>query len=190
MAGFGDIHDAVESACGVHIEFDQKDSREGRNNHTFYLQYQGPLPANNSVKVDITLTEQICFPLQERPILRQYELFNDLPEGTAILAYSLDEIMVEKIVALSDRARNEPRDLYDLWYLLNHLDTELADITPELEAKLAFRHRNLENVMQNVVVKEDRLRKLWIHRLSQQVGDLPPYDSVYRDVKRALKTFL
>lgn len=103
------------------------------------------------------------------------------------MAYSLDEIMIEKIVALSDRARNEPRDLYDLWYLLNHHDSELADITPELEAKLTFRQRTLENVMQNVVVKEDRLRQLWSHRLSEQVNDLPPYDSVYRDVKRALK---
>ena len=187
MAGFGDIHDAVKTASGVHVEFDKKDSWEGRNNYTFYLQYQGPLPANNSVKVDITLTEQICFPLQERPILRQYELFNDLPEGAAILSYSLDEIMVEKIVALSDRARNEPRDLYDLWYLLNHYDSELADITPELEAKLAFRQRTTEDVMQNVVGKEDRLRRLWSHRLSEQVSDLPPYDSVYRDVKRALR---
>ena len=187
MTGFGDIHDAVKIASGVHIDFDQKDSRQGRNSHTFYLQYQGPLPAKNSVKVDITLTEQICFPLQERAILRQYEMFNDLPEGAAILAYSLNEIMVEKIVALSDRARNEPRDLYDLWYLLNHHDSEVADITPELESKLAFRQRTLEYVMQNVDVKEDRLRRLWSHRLSQQVSDLPSYDSVYRDVKRALR---
>ena len=44
-----------------------------------------------------------------------------------------------------------------------------------------------EDVMQNVVVKEDRLRRLWGHRLSQQVSDLPSYDSVYRDVKRALR---
>ena len=66
-------------------------------------------------------------------------------------------------------------------------DSELADITPELESKLEFRQRILENVIQNVVVKEDRLRQLWSHRLSQQVSDLPPYDSVYRDVKRALR---
>ena len=98
---------------------------------------------------------------------------NDLPEGATILTYSLNEIMVEKIVALSDRARNEPRDLYDLWYLLNHHDSELADIMPELESKLAFRHRTIEDVMQNVVVKEDRLRRLWGHRLSQQVLEAP-----------------
>ena len=30
---------------------------------------------------------------------------------------SLEEISAEKVVALTDRARNEPRDLYDLWYL-------------------------------------------------------------------------
>ena len=185
--GFSEIHKAVRTASGVHIDFGKKDDRQGENNHTFYLQYQGPLPVNNSVKVDITLTEQICFPLQERPILRQYEMFNDLPEGAVILVYSLNEIVVEKIAALSDHARNEPRDLYDLWYLLNHLDTELADIRPELEAKLRFRQRRIEDVMQNIVAKENRLRRLWSHRLSQQVSNLPLYDGVYRDVKRGLR---
>ena len=49
--------------------------------------------------------------------------------------------MVEKIVASSDRAGNEPRDLYDLWYLLDHHDYWLAGMKPELEEKLAFRRR-------------------------------------------------
>jgi predicted nucleotidyltransferase component of viral defense system len=31
--------------------------------------------------------------------------------------YSLNEIAIEKIVALTDPARTEPRDLYDLWHL-------------------------------------------------------------------------
>ena len=38
-------------------------------------------------------------------------------EGATIQVYSLKEILSEKVVALTDRARNEPRDLYDVWYL-------------------------------------------------------------------------
>jgi predicted nucleotidyltransferase component of viral defense system len=38
-------------------------------------------------------------------------------EGATIQVYSLKEILSEKVVALTGRARNEPRDLYDVWYL-------------------------------------------------------------------------
>ena len=188
LTGFNEIHTAIETASGVHIDFDRQNRHQGRNSHTFYLRYQGPLPAMNSVKVDITINETLCFPLHERPILRQYELFDDLHEGPTVNVYSLEEIAVEKIVALSDRARNEPRDLYDLWYLMKHHDFSLAEIKPELETKLAFRQRTAENLVQIVTAKEDRLRRLWGPRLSQQMIDLPSYDGVYRDVKRALRT--
>lgn len=74
------------------------------------------------MKVDITIEEVFCFPLAERPILRTFEEFSDLPEGPAVLAYSLEETFIEELAALSDKARTEPRDLYDLWNLLNEHD--------------------------------------------------------------------
>lgn len=71
------------------------------------------------MKVDITIKEQFVSPLQERYVLRGYDEYSDLPEDRLVRVYSLEEIAAEKMVALSDRARNEPRDLYDLWYLIS-----------------------------------------------------------------------
>lgn len=187
-AAFLEIYAAVESASGVRIQFDREARRQGRNNHTFHLRYQGPLPATNDVKVDITIDEKICFPLQEAPILRQYDRFDDLPHGPIIRVYGLDEMVVEKIAALSDRARNEPRDLYDLWYLLECKKFWLPGMKPELEEKLAFRKRSITRVLEDTVSKEDRLRRLWKPRLAQQISELPPYDNVFRDVLRVLQT--
>ena len=188
LAGFNEIFAAVEIDSGVHIDFKGKKREQGRNSHTFFLRYQGPLPAMNDVKVDITIDETFCYPLHERPMLRQYDMFNDLPEEPTVNVYSLEEIVVEKITALSDRKRNEPRDLYDLWYLLNHQDFWLAGMLPELETKLAFRQRTTEDVMENIAGKQERLSRLWTHRLSPQMIDLPAYDDVFRDVKRALRS--
>lgn len=188
QAGFTEIFDQVESASGVRIQLGREAPRQGRNSHTFYLDYQGPLPASNDVKVDIMINEKICFPLEERPILRQYEMFDDLPEGPVLRAYSLEEIVVEKIAALSDRARNEPRDLYDLWYLFDHRDFWLLGMKSELVEKLAFRGRSATNVLERIASKEDRLRRLWDLRLSQQVSELPSYGSVFRDVTRTLRS--
>ena len=144
--------------------------------------------APNDVKVDITISEVLCFPLKERPILRQFQEFDDLPEGPRIVSYSLEEVVLEKIEALSKPARNEPRDLYDLWYLLDHSDFRLPELQSELEEKFEFRRRSTENILHNIDKKEERLRRLWQKRLAQQVSELPPYDRVFRDVKRALRT--
>lgn len=60
------------------------------------------------------------------PVLRGYAEFDDIPEDRPITAYSLNEIATEKVVALQDRARNEPRDLYDLWFLTSRTDIQIG----------------------------------------------------------------
>lgn len=69
----------------------------------------------------ITISELLHFPIEQLPVLRAYPEFENLPEDRPITVYSLNEIASEKIVAIQDRARNEPRDLYDLWFLTSHV---------------------------------------------------------------------
>ncbi|MBI4305414.1 MAG: nucleotidyl transferase AbiEii/AbiGii toxin family protein, partial [Chloroflexi bacterium] len=143
--------------------------------------------AASDVKVDITINEVLCFPLQDRPILRTYDRFDDLPEGPTVKVYAIEEIVIEKLLALSDRARSEPRDLYDLWYLLDFADLRIVELRAELDAKLALRQRTAVGVEQAVAAKEDRLRRLWMARLTHQMSNLPPFDDVFRDVLRAVR---
>ena len=88
---------------------------------------------------------------------------------------------------LSDRARNEPRDLYDLWHLLDATDLRIAEMRAELDAKLALRQRVIAGMEQAIAAKEDRLRRLWAARLSHQMSRLPPFDDVFREVLRAVR---
>lgn len=187
LRGLGEIFMAVETACGLRIAFDREDRHKHQNSHTFYLRYQGPLPAANDVKVDITISEVLCFPLQDRPIHRTYKSFDDLPEGPTIKVYDIKEIVVEKLLALSDRARNEPRDLYDLWYLFGAKDLRLAEMRAELDAKLALRQRVIAGLEQAIAAKEDRLKRLWTARLAHQMNHLPPFDDVFREVLRTVR---
>ncbi len=187
LAGLGEIFAAVEAACGLRIAFDRDDRHGHQNSHTFYLHYQGPLPAANDVKVDITINEVLCFPLQDRPIHRTYDSFDDLPAGPTVKVYAIEEIVAEKLLALSDRARNEPRDLYDLWYLFGATDLRIAELRAELDAKLALRQRTVAGMEQAIAAKEDRLRRLWTNRLAHQMSQLPPYDDVFREVLRVVR---
>ena len=176
-------------ASGVEIRLDHLDRHSHENSHTFYLGYEGPLPSvhGKTVKTDITIRERIVLGLDDRPILRGYEEYRDLPEDARVRAYSLSEVAVEKTVALLDRARNEPRDLYDLWYLTSGGHVDLSDLMNPVARKLEFRGLTLAQVAKEFTAKEARYKKLWQVRLAAQMAELPEYGAVYREVQRALR---
>ena len=72
--------------------------------------------------------------------------FANLPENRPILVYSLNEIAAEKTLARTDPARNEPRDLYDLWYLTENEGLQLDRVLPAFCQKLEFREKPCEGL--------------------------------------------
>jgi predicted nucleotidyltransferase component of viral defense system len=185
--GLEPVYAAVRADSGTEFAFDREDRNTHANSHTFYLRYIGPLPAGGTVKVDITIREQLVFPIEAQPVLRAYEEFTDLPDGRVVQAYSLKEIATEKVVALADRARNEPRDLYDLWHLVSHGGIDLASLVPAITAKLAFRNMEPAGIQEAIMKKEARLKALWSVRLANQMSALPPFDQVFREFRRVLR---
>ena len=147
----------------------------------------GPLPSGNDVKVDVTLREQLVYPLPERPILRGYDEFTDLPENRLLRVYALQEIAAEKTLALADRARNEPRDLYDLWHLTSHEGIQLGALADAMRRKLELRGKPFEGIAAAIRKKEARLKALWSDRLAFQMTTPPEFDDVFRAVQRELR---
>lgn len=177
-------------ASGIAIRHSRDEAEQGLNSHTFYIAYEGPLPATQKpkeIKVDITLKEKLVFELEQKPVLRAYDEFTDLPEDALISVYSLNEIGAEKTVALLDKARSEPRDLYDLWVLSSGGHLTLEDIVDAINQKLAFRGKLLKDVIANFKNKEGRYKALWANRLASQMAELPHFEEVYREVQRAMR---
>ncbi len=190
----GELEVAFEEAyraSGVILRHARDDRDTHLNSHTFYLGYEGPLPGDSvgkEVKTDITIREEIVFPIEERPILRGYAEYADIPEHAIIRVYSLREIVTEKAVALLDRARNEPRDLYDLWYLCEHgRHVDLGELTTAISQKLTFREQRLESVRGQLARKEANLRAAWDRRLGGQMAILPEFNEVFRGVRRVFR---
>lgn len=90
-------------------------------------------------------------------------------------------------MALSDRARNEPRDLYDLWYLTSRAHIDLAELKPEIMHKLDFRGRDFSSISEEFSKKEPRYRKLWNIRLASQMAEIPHFDEVIRTVRSSMR---
>jgi predicted nucleotidyltransferase component of viral defense system len=187
--GLGKVFHKIEQQSGIKFNFSRSDRHTHQNSHTFFLGYEGPLPAiaPKEVKVDITIRERVVFPPQEKPVLAEYAQYEDIPRDSKVQVYSLDEIAAEKVVALSDRARNEPRDLYDLWHLTLNQYVDITELFDAIGEKLTFRSRSSDTVGEEFSRKEARLKKLWSERLSAQVAMLPEFDQVYRTVKRELR---
>lgn len=176
-------------SSGIKLNFHHYDRHTHENAYTFFLGYEGPLPSVSAkeVKVDITIREKIVYPIEEKIILRGYEEYEDLPEDVAIRTYSINEIAVEKVVALLDRARNEPRDLYDIWYLIANHYVDITELIKAIEKKLEIRGKKLGDVKEEFLRKENRFKKLWKIRLSSQMESIPEFDNVYRVVRRKLR---
>ncbi len=60
-AVFEDVH----RSSGIVMRYEREDCQTHANSHTFYLAYEGPLPARSAkeVKVDITIRERLVLPL-------------------------------------------------------------------------------------------------------------------------------
>lgn len=185
------IYEEIKRASNITFRFSRPDPTTHQNSYTFYLMYEGPLPITSTpkeIKVDITIKEKVFYKPEELSVIKSCDEFTDLPEGEKILVYSLCEIATEKTVALLDRARTEPRDLYDLWYLTELSNSiELGDCLEAINAKLAHRSKKLDEVREEFNKKEARLKKTWNSRLSTQMASLPAFDNVYRAVKRVFR---
>ena len=189
---FKEAFEVLMGVSGIRVTLDENDVTRHARNDTFYFNYQGPLPGTTRVKVDVTRGETIVFPLEEKRVLRTYEEYRDLPvDGPPLQVYALREIAVEKTLAVTDGARREPRDLYDLWFILRerHLEHPQEVITG-LNRKLASRDGRASDVLVTRLERvEAVLRKSWETRLGVQVDMLPGFEDCFRDVKQLMGDF-
>ncbi len=102
------IHNNIQQGYEVKIRFWGADHKPN-----------SPIPIPNRwqtfIKLDISFTEQIFETPNNCKILHSYSDFHLINE--IIPTYSMAEIMAEKLRSLIQR--NRPRDIYDIWYIMN-----------------------------------------------------------------------
>jgi predicted nucleotidyltransferase component of viral defense system len=154
-------------------------------NSTFYLNYIGPLQgelASRFLKVDFSRDEALEFPLEHESPQAGYS--DCQGRQTRLVVYSLEEILAEKLRSLL--TRTEPRDLYDVHYLLTHqlgdIERVAFGIRPKFEAK-GFVVSDLRTILTR---RQQTFSQLWLPRLQGQMPEIPPLDSVIRETNRIL----
>lgn len=153
---------------------------------TAYVYFVGPLQARLSsrkVKVDFTLIEKVIFPVEKKPILSEYSnrIEREIP------VYSLEEVVIEKLCAII--GRTEPRDIYDLHFLLGLPGLDVHLVPTAFSEKAHSKGIDPSRLEECLEKKESTLAKMWEVRLTHQVKNLPHLDKVLRELKRNLKEF-
>jgi predicted nucleotidyltransferase component of viral defense system len=94
----------------------------------------------------------------------------------SVRAYSLEEILAEKIRSLFQRTR--PRDLYDVWALKDRADVRtVAKILP-----FKFEAKSVEPDLDALSSRRGYYYSAWKSSLGHQLGRLPDFESVWSEV--------
>lgn len=131
--------------------------------------------AVKELKIDV-LKDNYIPPILRKRILFGYEEFKY--EKTELRVYTLESVVVDKLCRILD-VDNEPRDLYDLWYLLK-LGLNAGEIKKGFIKKVGYDiyYPNLLGAIRNEDYKQN-----WEIRLTTQIKDLPHYEFILEELE-------
>lgn len=141
------------------------------------IAYIGPLGAARTIKLDLS-NDELVVNIADRPLLKRW---TDLPE-VPIPAYTTLEITAEKLRCVLQR--QQCRDFLDLDLLLGN-----EDLTNAVELfRRKARHKNLdpESFANKFEKRVKEYEKRWEQELGEYLGEVPHFDEVERNVRRAL----
>ncbi len=140
------------------------------------------IKAVKELKVDI-LRDSFIPSYRMMEMLFGYQEFKE--ENLSLKTYALESVVSDKISRILD-VDNEPRDIYDLWYLL-----KLEIDTIRIKAELKERH-GYEVYLPNLLTElsKESYRKNWQIRLEKQILKLPSYETMREELQNLIQTKL
>lgn len=143
----------------------------------FFISYDiiPEIRAVKELKIDV-LKDNYVPPVIRKRILFGYGEFKY--EKKELRIYTLESVAVDKICRILD-IDNEPRDLYDLWYLLK-LGINAREIKKVFNKKVGY-----EIYCPNLLsaIRNEDYRQNWKIRLTKQIKDLPHYEIILEELE-------
>lgn len=146
----------------------------------FFINYDGfsELSLIKRIKVDFMFKAEFS----QEPVLKKIFCgYSDIRNISAKLSvYTLEAIAADKISTILSATRAEPRDLYDLWFLLKSGRLDLKKVRSNVKTKLGYAPswQTIFPSLRNILYKER-----WTHRLSHQIANIPDFDKVLRETE-------
>jgi predicted nucleotidyltransferase component of viral defense system len=130
------------------------------------------------LKIDI-LRDEVIPSFKRKRILFNYPEFE--LEKMELQTYILESVTSDKISRIFE-LDDEPRDLYDLWYLLN-LNLDIKIIKKEFNKRHGF-NIHVPNLLSEIT--KENFKRNWKIRLERQVKNLPSFEVVIKELKKLI----
>lgn len=183
LVNLNKVYANLREKVNIHFAAREETVTFKENRLQFFVGYDG-FP-------EISFTKQIKFDLflKQRPLEKAFpkeiiSTYSDRKEVKGKLrTYSLEAIAAEKLSAIFDLTRKEPRDLYDLNYLLKRSKLNCKEVVVLLKKKHGF-IPPLSSLLSNL--KSNIYRQRWEMRLGNQVVKLEEIDKTLNNLKSSL----
>jgi len=159
------------------IEFDVRSFHKNPEYAQIKVQYDAILQQKNTTSLDVFGGEEIYFSTQMVD-----HNFEDIPEFV-IQVYSVDEIFVEKLRSLFQRAR--ARDYFDIYQLITSKDFNKEKINNALLKK--SKSRKVEIDMNKFFEQTEDIRAYWDKALDRLTSSKPEFDEVNSTIQNYLE---
>ena len=153
-----------------------------------YDAYEEIAGSPKEIRIDFSMGIQNYGKIQKRKMIASYSDLKNM-QGT-LQVLELNTILADKLGLLMDSTRREPRDLFDIAFLLTRLgqfDFNVHEVRGVFREKYGYEISLdvLKPHLENRVYKER-----WEMRLRKQIADLPDIENVIAAIEKKLAAVL
>lgn len=160
----------------------------GRESLEIRVPYQGALRMGSkpAVQFHLSADEEMAFAPVSRALLHPYE---DMPDaGVTLLCYALEEVLAEKLRAVSGQRRHAiARDLYDIAQLLERGDVDVGAAVKAMPTKVACKGVELRGARRRLLARKEEYRTNWSQQLAYLVTDGLEFEAAFAAVTGVLE---
>lgn len=160
--------------ANLNLEVNQNNIIATKDHIQLFIRYSGYdeiIGASKEIRVDFCMNMNLFGEVTNKKIIESYSDIKIQNEKLSVM--TLNTILANKLGLLIDSTRNEPRDLFDIYFLLqrrHHFDFDFNMVCKIFQEKYGFRP-SLSLLIPRL--KNNSLKLNWNARLNKQVAKLP-----------------
>ena len=170
------------------LDINRNNTIASKDRIQLYIAYSGYdeiVGAPKEIRIDFSKSMDLYGEIADRELIKSY---SDLKTQHGTLSVmSLNTIIANKLGMLIDSTRNEPRDIFDIWFLLQRTDKfdfNFLQVCIVFNAKYGY--KPTLNILLSHLQKK-YVKERWEIRLRKQVAELPKIEMVINDIEDKLK---
>lgn len=173
--------------ANLSFEIDNNRTLSADSRARMFMRYSGYdeiVGAPKEIQIDFAHGREVAGQTESRKVI---ETYTDLKKkGRALKVQTLNTILANKLGLLMDTRRKEPRDIFDIWFLLNRLDQFDFSF---YRLKEAFKQKYGFDPSLSVLRPHLHNRSYadrWEIRLRKQIARLPEIKVVMKEIEAKL----